>query len=108
MPLIAEIGLNIKTARKEKKMTRQELSGLVGVAESELRAIEEGSKDVDLKLVYELAAILQMDVTDFFTTTATRNMIQDKIIASLDKCSELELHRIFFYIESIIRSNSKR
>lgn len=84
MPLTAEIGLNIRTARKGKKMTRQELSGLVGVSESELRAIEDGTRDVDLKLAYKLASILQMDVTEFFTTTATRIKLLPALMNALN------------------------
>lgn len=56
----------IRELRKEKKMTQEELSQLVGVSRQSIVAIEKGKYNPSLKLAFKIARQFDCQVEDVF------------------------------------------
>ena len=97
--------LNLTRSREQKEMTRQELSGLVGISEMELAEIEAGNLDIEVNLLHRLAQHLGTDVDCLLDTNAGRNHLKNKINQLLDLCSIVQLNQILFYTEVIINKD---
>lgn len=61
--LFKEIGKYLKTIRKEKKLTQAELARAAGVLRTSVTNLEAGKQKVPLPVIYELCAVLQIDIT---------------------------------------------
>ena len=60
-----EIGLRIKTIRKEKGLSQKELASLMGYKDvSTIAKIETGVNDVTTETLYKLANCLSVDIRD--------------------------------------------
>jgi transcriptional regulator with XRE-family HTH domain len=56
------VGLNIKTARKMKKLTQQQLANGIGKTESTIRKYENGSIEVPNSVLEQIASVLNTDI----------------------------------------------
>ena len=66
------IGSLIKTARKERKLTAQELSERAGISRGLLQRIEKGDLNCKIGAVFEVAAIVGIKLFDAEGTTLTK------------------------------------
>ena len=62
----------IKTARKERKLTAQELSERAGISRGLLQRIEKGDLNCKIGAVFEVAAIVGIKLFDAEGTTLTK------------------------------------
>lgn len=63
--LLKKIGTKIKSERKAKKMTLQQLSDLCDINISSLWFIEEGRRNLHILTLKGIADVLKMDIKDF-------------------------------------------
>ena len=66
------IGNLIKVARKERKLTAQELSERAGISRGLLQRIEKGDLNCKIGAVFEVAAIIGIKLFDAEGTTLTK------------------------------------
>lgn len=79
-----EIGLRIKTIRKEKGLSQKELASLMGYKDvSTIAKIETGVNDVTTETLYKLANFLSVDILDILKVNANYNNDYVKYIRSM-------------------------
>ncbi len=62
---LIEMGNKIRAARKEKKMTLDEMSVSTNIARDNLSILERGKRNCHILSLKSIADVLQMDVKDF-------------------------------------------
>jgi len=70
------MGQLIKIARKERKMTAQEVSERAGISRSLLQRIEKGDQKCSIGAFFEVAAILGINLFDADKTSLSRHIHQ--------------------------------
>lgn len=60
----AVIGMNIKTARKQCKMTQKELAEKIGYSESSICKYEQGLVDIPMVIIEKIATVLNVPSSD--------------------------------------------
>ncbi len=83
---ISLLGKLIRAARKERKMTAQELSDRAGISRGLLQRIEKGDPKCELGATFEVAVIVGIKLFDADATALTRQIRQtDEKLALLPK-----------------------
>lgn len=57
---MGDLGKNLRTARKRRQLTQEELSALSGVNQAEISLIERGERDPRASTIRRLAAAVEM------------------------------------------------
>jgi transcriptional regulator with XRE-family HTH domain len=75
------LGRLIQSARKEKKMTMQEVSDRVGISRGLLRRIEQGEPTCEIGVVFEVATLLGVPLFELNSTLLKRELrhVEDKL-----------------------------
>lgn len=97
----SKIGMRIRTARKNRKMTQEEVAQACGCSNNHLSAVESGVNKPSLELIIRLATVLDSSI-DYFLMDNPRirpqYLIDSHIAPKLHTCSPAELR----YIEQVI------
>lgn len=67
------IGLNIKDARKKKKMTQRELADHIGKVESSIRKYEKGEVEVPNSVLEQIASTLDTTLSDLIGISPSKD-----------------------------------
>ena len=73
---IALLGSLIRAARKERRMTAQEVSDRAGIRRGLLQGIEKGDPKCEIGATFEVATILGVKLFDADATTLTKHIRQ--------------------------------
>jgi len=73
---ITLLGKLIRAARKERKMTAQEVADRAGISRGLLQRIEKGDPKCELGATFEVATIVGVKLFDAEVTTLTRHIRQ--------------------------------
>jgi len=73
---ISLLGKLIRAARKERKMTAQEVADRVGISRGMLQRIEKGDPKCELGATFEVATIVGIKLFDAEATTLTKHIRQ--------------------------------
>ena len=73
---IVLLGNLIRTARKERKMTAQEVADRAGISRGLLQRIEKGDPKCEIGATFEVATILGVKLFDAKATTLTKHIRQ--------------------------------
>ncbi len=73
---ISLLGKLIRAARKERKMTAQEVADRAGISRGLLQRIEKGDPKCELGATFEVAAIVGVKLFDAEATTLTKHIRQ--------------------------------
>lgn len=73
---IALLGGLIRTARKERKMTAQDVADRAGISRGLLQRIEKGDPKCEIGATFEVATILGIKLFDAEATTLTKHIRQ--------------------------------
>ena len=60
------LGRNIQVARKNKKLSQNELAELLNISREHLAKVETAKRCISLKLLFKIAEKLQIQVKDLF------------------------------------------
>lgn len=60
------IGYKIKSVRKEKGITQEELANLANISRSHLSSVENGRNDISIKKLSDLAKVMNVSVGVFY------------------------------------------
>jgi transcriptional regulator with XRE-family HTH domain len=79
---ISLLGSVIRVARKERKMTAQEVANRAGISRGLLQRIEKGDPKCEIGATFEVATILGVKLFDAEATTITKHIRQteDKLV----------------------------
>ncbi len=64
LDVIALLGLEIRRARRARRLTAEDLATRAGVSRSTLHAVEHGSPTVAIGVVFEVAALVGLQLLD--------------------------------------------
>ena len=97
------IGERIKSARKEKGYTQENISERLGVATVYLSRIETGKAKVSLKRLAEIAQILDKNISEFVTGTKfeEKTYLEKDMSNLLATCSKKK-QRLIYNVAKII------
>ncbi len=110
--MLNEMAITIRTRRLKLGLSEQQLSTRVGIEPFTLRAIEQGSLDPDVQLVYSIARELLWSpatlVSKVESLTLAGNNVQKHMLHSLRTLRQLDAleqqhHRLFQQIERLQR-----
>ncbi|MCY4263839.1 MAG: helix-turn-helix transcriptional regulator [Gammaproteobacteria bacterium] len=73
---ISLLGKLIRAARKERKMTTQEVADRAGISRGLLQRIEKGNSKCELGATFEVATIVGVKLFDAEVTTLTKHIRQ--------------------------------
>jgi len=100
--MMKTLGQNLTRIRVEKGLSLNDLAVRLGISESELAGIENGTADVDTGFIYTAASALGVGIENLLCSDQTRNQLLEQIKNKLDTCSEKELVLVFEYLSSIL------
>ena len=60
------VGSRIRTLRKDRALTQADLSGRIGIQQSDLCRMENGEYKVSLETLFKILAIFEMNIAEFF------------------------------------------
>ena len=66
MKLCAILGTNIRRVRADRRLSQEELAHRAGIDRSYLSEIENGHKSVGVVVLDDIAAALEVEITDLF------------------------------------------
>ena len=100
-----KIGLRIRTLRKERHMTQEDLSNICGCTSNHLSAIENGDHRPSFDLMVSIAVALGETLDYFLADTPHINsqyFINSRLASKLDACNPYELLLVERLIEEMI------
>lgn len=101
----SEVGKRIRTARKERNMTQEELSVVCGCSGNHLSAIETGKHKPSLELIVTIATVLECSIDSLlldYNVKCSDYAIQMHIVPKLKSCSYHDLKYIEKFIDDTI------
>jgi transcriptional regulator with XRE-family HTH domain len=101
--MLQTLGQNMVRIRNEKGLNTNDLSVRLGISETELTEIENGTIDVETGFIYKVAEILQVNIDDLLGSDSTRNKLLEQVKNKLDTCSEKDIVLIFEYMTNILK-----
>ena len=102
--MMKTLGQNLSRIRVEKGLDENALATLLGISETELAGIENGTADVETGFIYKAASALGVGIENLLCSDQTRNQLLEQIKSRLDKCSEKDLVLVFEYLSSILKN----
>ena len=89
------IGDNIKKFRELKSITREQLAGDLKMSLSNYSKIERGEIDLTISRIYEIASVLEVDVSQILNFDATQifNISNNKLVQGIGaKAENMHFH----------------
>jgi transcriptional regulator with XRE-family HTH domain len=77
--MLHTLGQNLVRIRLEKGLNTNDLSVRLGISETELTGIENGTIDVETGFIYKAADVLQVGLDDLLGSDSSRNKLLDQI-----------------------------
>lgn len=102
------LGKKFKEYRKKAKLTQEELSEKIGIAEKHYGKLERGVFMPSLETFFKLIDVLNVPLSEFgFQVEENKNVNRDKIIKEVYSSNNAELELFLNFIESIKKYNKK-
>lgn len=102
----SKIGKRIRSVRKERKLTQEDLAIACGCSSNHLSAIETGDHRPSLELIVSIATVLESSI-DFFLMDSVKKsseyIISSQIATQLGQCSPRELQLIERTIDEVLK-----
>ena len=101
----AKIGLRIRTLRKERHMTQDDLAHICGCTSNHLSAIENGEHKPSFDLMMNIAATLGETLDYFIADTPHTNskyFVSSRLTPKLEACNSQELILVERFIDEML------
>ncbi|CAM4284162.1 transcriptional regulator with XRE-family HTH domain [Paenibacillus endophyticus] len=111
--LSIHVGIRIRSLRKNRGLTQEQLGELVQLPQPYIGGIERGEKNISLETLERIIQVLHIDPSDLFngfnlpTSKHEEYELFDSIQVLLQSCSEKELIIIKKLAQVIITENNK-
>lgn len=100
------LGKKFKEYRKKVKLTQEELSEKIGIAEKHYGKLERGVFMPSLETFFKLTDVLKIPLSEFgFQVEPTKNTTREKIIKEIYVSNSAELELFLNFIKSIKKYN---
>lgn len=97
------LGVAIKAARVENRITQEKLAEIIGVAPSHIKQIESGNRNPSVEVLYKFAVTLNFSVDDvFFQKRKDEYELLHRIERCLQICSAHELKVMYATVTALI------
>jgi len=98
----------IRTARKAKGLTQEQLAEILDITPNHMGQIETGTRLPSLKVLYHLAKTLNFSIDDaFFPENGSGMELRRKLERRLRECNESELHIIYATVDALVAQSDK-
>lgn len=95
-------GKRLRAIRKNRNMTQEKLSELIGLDPQYYCKMENGNHFPSVKTLAKIIEILKVDIKDLFSFSNSQNSLFDNIYISLLELSDKELRVVNTFINSVI------
>lgn len=102
----SKVGKRIRSARKLRNMTQEELALACGCTSNHLSAVETGDHRPSLDLIVRIATTLDSSIDHFLMDSPSANpkyIINEHIAPKLEKCSVQDLQFIDRTIDEVLK-----
>lgn len=97
------LGVAIKAARIENRITQEKLAEIIGVAPSHIKQIEAGNRNPSVDVLQKFAVTLNFSVDDvFFQKKSDGYELLHRIERCLQKCDEHDLKVVHATVTALI------
>lgn len=103
-----EMGIRIKSRRKEFRMKQNELAERLGISNNHMSSIENGREKPSLDTLISICNELNVTPDYFLLGNIHANNVTKDIIEDLRLCSEEDIGLIRQFLEIFIKRNSKK
>ena len=95
------VGFRIRTLRKQRNLTQQELASRVGIQQSDLCRMETGEYKVSLETLFRILTVFEMNVAEFFLEQASGKPRSDEgeILDLLRRLDDRERNEIREFLQ---------
>ncbi len=101
-----DMGLRLKKARTDQKLTYEELSEKSGVSSRYIKEIENHGNVPSLEKLGQLIRALHISADPFFYPTAPAgNLDYQRLLVYLSQCTEEQITTILAIVEAYLRTN---
>ena len=101
----AKIGMRVRTLRREKNMTQEDLAHICDYSVSQISAVETGDRAPSFELMILIAAALGQTLDYFISDTPYVNpnyLTNFKIAPKLERCNSYELQILDHLIDELL------
>ncbi len=81
MDIIKQFGQTVRSLRREKKLTQEELGELANLHFSYIGSIERGERNISLTNIYKICHALDFSVAEIFMMIETPSVIQEDFLS---------------------------
>ena len=96
-------GKRLRSIRKNKGLTQEYLSELIGLDPQYYCKMENGNHFPSVKTLAKIAQVLKIKPKDLFNFSDSQNSLLEKVNTSLLSLSEKELDVVRFFVSSIVK-----
>ena len=90
--LMKEIGIKIKFMRNKKNISSANFAQMIGISRQQLQSYESGAVDIKIDRLYNIAKILDVNVTYFFENSPNlSDDIDFNILSDLERIKDAKI-----------------
>ena len=99
------IGSRIKEARKNAKLTQDQLAEKLGISVAYMSQIETGKATINLNRLAQLSVLLQTEISYFLTgtTTGANNYLTEEFNTLLSQCTPEQMNLAYRITREIMK-----
>ena len=101
------IGKKFKEYRKKSKLTQEELSEKIGIAEKHYGKLERGVFTPSLETFFKVVEVLKIPFSEFGITVSKENNIRDNLLKEIYLFNDKEIQFVSDFIKSFKKYNEK-
>ena len=103
--LMKEIGIKIKFMRNKKNISSAKFAQMIGISRQQLQNYESGAVDIKIDRLYNIAKVLDVNVTFFFENRPSlSNEIDFNILSDLERIKDAKIKESIY---GLLRELSK-
>ena len=102
------LGVAIKNARIEKKLTQEKLAEIIGITAAHMKQLESERRKPSVDVLYRLVFALNLSLDSLFANANDNTQeLKRKISLCLERCSVHELYVAYATIEAMLNNEEK-
>jgi len=104
----SSLGIAIRKARNDKKMTQEHLAEMIDITPAHLKQLESNRRNPSIEVLYKLVLALDLSVDTLFANTDDSTQeLKNRINLCLERCSVHELQVTYAMVEALLKKGDK-